>query len=233
MVKNTCSVPGCDYPTRTPSVDLCGAHYERKRKTGSTSPEVPVKRLRTSCAVAGCDRRHESLGYCALHYDRLRKTGDVRAAVPPRIVRAVVRDDAGARWCHVCEQWLAEVEFDKANVCIRCRQVSNFGLNRLQWEAIFEAQGRVCAICSSDSPGGSGWATDHDHSCCPGSRATCGRCVRGILCSRCNTGIGLLHDDPEILIAAAAYVRSYREVKHHGEQPGSAGLHGGPRHSAR
>ena len=39
---------------------------------------------------------------------------------------------------------------------------------------------------------------DHDHSCCPGNRS-CGKCVRGILCTQCNTALGLLKDSKEVL----------------------------------
>ena len=37
---------------------------------------------------------------------------------------------------------------------------------------------------------------DHDHSCCD-SAVTCGKCVRGILCKRCNIAEGLFKNDPE------------------------------------
>ena len=37
---------------------------------------------------------------------------------------------------------------------------------------------------------------DHDHNCCDGS-FSCGKCVRGILCSQCNTALGLLSDSTE------------------------------------
>jgi hypothetical protein len=39
---------------------------------------------------------------------------------------------------------------------------------------------------------------DHDHSCCSGQRS-CGKCIRGILCSQCNTALGLVKDSKEVL----------------------------------
>jgi len=33
---------------------------------------------------------------------------------------------------------------------------------------------------------------------------------RGRLCSRCNTGLGLFHDDPKLLLNAMEYLRRYR-----------------------
>jgi recombination endonuclease VII len=62
----------------------------------------------------------------------------------------------------------------------------NYGLSLEAWEALFNGQGRCCAICGKSDPGSKkGWSTDHDHET--------GR-VRGILCMSCNTFIGLLGD---------------------------------------
>lgn len=46
---------------------------------------------------------------------------------------------------------------------------------------------------------------DHDHDCCPGSY-TYGRCVRGVLCNRCNTGLGSLGDNMAGLERAMEYL---------------------------
>lgn len=72
-------------------------------------------------------------------------------------------------------------------------------------------QGGVCAICGGtetaiDPRRGrvKRLAVDHDHRCCPGERS-CGRCLVGLLCARCNTGSSLFRDDPVLLRTAAAY----------------------------
>ncbi|OSC65727.1 hypothetical protein B5181_18445 [Streptomyces sp. 4F] len=46
-------------------------------------------------------------------------------------------------------------------------------------------QGNKCAICGMSGLDESAMHIDHDHACCPGRRS-CGTCVRGLLCSRCN-----------------------------------------------
>lgn len=75
-----------------------------------------------------------------------------------------------------------------------------------EFSALAEAQNGRCAICRTESPGSLGvWSIDHDHSCCPG-KITCGKCVRGLLCTGCNTALGRLQDNIEILRAAVAYL---------------------------
>lgn len=69
-------------------------------------------------------------------------------------------------------------------------------------------QGRRCAICRVREPGGRGdWHVDHDHSCCEGVKS-CGRCVRGLLCARCNVGLGYFEDSTERMEVAIQYLKS-------------------------
>lgn len=82
--------------------------------------------------------------------------------------------------------------------------IATYGITAEQYQEKFHAQNGLCAICLE--PENAKWlAVDHDHSCCRGKNS-CGKCVRALLCSKCNQGIGLLQDDPNVLMAAAAYL---------------------------
>lgn len=77
-----------------------------------------------------------------------------------------------------------------------------------RFDEILRSQDGTCAICNVDTPSGRGnWHVDHDHSCCPSNRS-CGLCIRGLLCHHCNIAIGNLHDDPDLLLVAVAYLQS-------------------------
>lgn len=76
-----------------------------------------------------------------------------------------------------------------------------YGLTPADFAALLEKQGGVCAICGGP-PNGPGRRLHVDH--CHTSKA-----VRGLLCAKCNTAVGLLDDDPDRLDKAAAYLRSH------------------------
>lgn len=87
------------------------------------------------------------------------------------------------------------------------------GMTVEQYEKMLEAQGGVCAICGREPGEGRAnvLAPDHDHTCCKGSKA-CGKCVRGLLCLKCNVAIAMMADDPELLRKAAMYLKKKRKV---------------------
>lgn len=69
-----------------------------------------------------------------------------------------------------------------------------------------------CGGASSGKTSGSDrgtFAVDHDHSCCPG-QASCGKCIRGLLCYSCNCVLGLADDSIERLDACKAYLLKYK-----------------------
>ncbi len=86
----------------------------------------------------------------------------------------------------------------------RSKSLRPYGLTIEQWEQLFDLQGRCCAICKATESGDGRWHTDHDDAV--GKKA-----VRGILCVRCNLGIGQFRHRPEVLRAACAYLELPRE----------------------
>jgi recombination endonuclease VII len=86
--------------------------------------------------------------------------------------------------------------------------LKKYGITADQYEAMLSDQNGRCAICGTDQPGQTKWfEVDHDHACCP-KKGSCGACVRGLLCTGCNSGISRFQDDPDRMEAAAAYVRA-------------------------
>lgn len=81
-----------------------------------------------------------------------------------------------------------------------------YRMTKQDWQKLFDEQNGCCYLCGVDFGDAlkrqRGIHVDHDHSCCPEAR-TCGQCVRGLACHRCNQGIGGFHDDPERMRRAA------------------------------
>ena len=66
---------------------------------------------------------------------------------------------------------------------------------------LLDKQSGCCAICSADF-GSTIYHIDHDHTTLR---------VRGLLCSNCNTGIGLLQEDISILNKSIDYINKHKE----------------------
>lgn len=53
------------------------------------------------------------------------------------------------------------------------------------------------------------YAVDHDHSCCNSNIKSCGKCIRGLICQKCNHGLGNFREKPELMQTAIDYLRKY------------------------
>lgn len=78
----------------------------------------------------------------------------------------------------------------------RCAYRQKYGITIEQVNVMLEAQGNACAICGNHLARD---AINVDH-CHESGR------VRGLLCSGCNTGLGLLGDNEEGLMKALNYL---------------------------
>ncbi len=79
-----------------------------------------------------------------------------------------------------------------------------YGIEPAQYDLMLESQDGKCAVCKEISD--EMLHVDHDHSCCPDSHKTCGKCVRGLLCRRCNLALGYLDDSTNKLQSAINYL---------------------------
>lgn len=74
-----------------------------------------------------------------------------------------------------------------------------YGITPDDYAVLLERQGGNCAICNAPCPTGRRLGVDHDHYT---------KVVRGLLCNRCNTLIGLALESESILEVAADYLRA-------------------------
>lgn len=209
--RRSCVVDGCENIHQARG--YCRKHYMAASRAGEFDHEP--------CSHAGCDRPGISLGLCALHYVRQREGRDMDAPIQEKWPTDL-RNEDGQKRCRACETWLNVGEFgvatrtkDGLNVlCKRCnRSRERFRKYQMTEDDVLdllEWQGGHCRICLTTEPDARGWQVDHDHKHCPtdgsGNAVTCGLCIRGVLCSPCNTAIGLLRDDVAALDRARAYL---------------------------
>jgi len=85
-----------------------------------------------------------------------------------------------------------------------CMLKYKYGITLDDYNLMLEEQNMSCAICGSTDPGrkNANFAVDHDHKTNE---------IRGLLCHRCNMGLGYFDDDPVQLKQAATYLESNAE----------------------
>lgn len=128
---------------------------------------------------------------------------------------ARIRRDGLNAWCKPCH-----AEYHKAwkrnrwsNLSVDERREENrkwalktlYGITVEQYDERLAQQDGGCAICGRPDGGQRERPlyVDHDH-------AT--GAVRGLLCAKCNSALGYLDDDPNRLLAAAAYLLSKEDI---------------------
>lgn len=126
---------------------------------------------------------------------------------------------AGESACETCLKGSAAQEKESRvqdpEKALRNSLWNKYRMTLEDYRELLAAQDGKCAICGIDAPTDfrtRRFHVDHDHSCCPTSRKTCGKCTRGLLCHACNTGLGNFQDNPERLRAAVAYLTDRKGV---------------------
>ena len=158
-------------------------HYTEHRKKLADRQDL------SQCEVRGCSQeKFPGLTMCQRHRDNVRDSCAKAYKANPQKFKdkrdAFIKSNPEYMWEYHIRR--------------------NRGVTPGQYRNMLEAQGGKCAIaeCGATTPGGRGqrWHIDHDHS--TGS-------TRGLLCHHCNVGLGNFKDKPELLEAAAAYLRQF------------------------
>ena len=114
-------------------------------------------------------------------------------------------------WCLPCAETYTDDEI--ANMILELRNSERdkrlrdtYGLSQDTFEQILKEQQDRCACCHTTEPGKLGWHVDQNHQT---------SLIRGILCSNCNTGIGMLGDNLVGVERAALYLRGHHNSYGH------------------
>ncbi len=106
--------------------------------------------------------------------------------------------------CKACDQQASKVWKEKNKTHIaeynsHYKREYTYGLSKQAYLELLEAQDNKCAICNTDqSKLSRKLVVDHCHA---------SNKVRGLLCSHCNVGIGMLKENEDNLMAAIQYLK--------------------------
>jgi len=84
------------------------------------------------------------------------------------------------------------------------RTLKQYGLTPIEFAAMEKRQSNRCNICGETPNGDGRLSIDHDHLT---------GIVRGLLCAKCNAGIGLFRDDKALLYAAISYLDFHKALQ--------------------
>jgi hypothetical protein len=172
---------------------LCGGHYTQLKRGTPLRPIRPYVMCGQTykvCTFHQCGKRHLSHGLCTGHYRQKQKGYPLKELGPDR--------KRGERVTYTCKVSSCGEPHRRSGLCaLHSWLKSRYSMNPADYERALEEQQGRCAICRSKCDAYSRLSVDHDHDT--------GR-FRGLLCNKCNHGLGRFRDRPDLLRAAAIYL---------------------------
>jgi hypothetical protein len=160
---------------------------EKKERQRKNNREYMRRRKANETPEARAKRLADGRAYYQLHKDRLRAKA-----------KQWHRDNPEKTREYYAKRYL------KARAQCRNRELERkFGITRAEYDQMLVEQNGVCKLCDGKDPypGGRALSVDHDHET--------GK-VRSLLCTHCNSGLGMFRDSPELLRAAADYIEEHK-----------------------
>lgn len=119
-----------------------------------------------------------------------------------------IRNGEGVFCCNECyKEYRLKNKRDEKTANKLYQKKHKYGLTSNEYYNLFESQGNRCAICNEEFSDKLKGVVDHNHKT---------EIVRGILCQRCNTLLGMARDDERILEKAIEYLRKYKSKAEQG-----------------
>lgn len=123
------------------------------------------------------------------------------------------KQEKGLKWCYCCRYWLSKKRFGTDNsrsskLASACKSCTSYKGTASRYNItvkdarVLRSGSLHCELCGRKKK----LEVDHDHKTDE---------IRGMLCSRCNSAIGLFHDDVSLLRKAIEYLDK-KEVSEHG-----------------
>jgi len=158
-----------------------------------------------TCEVENCSGLVIAKALCQSHYDRRRRYGDL-VTRPSTFTCAGCLQEAVARrtgkFPTLCDACMRE-KHAKQMLADRRRKGlwESYKMTIDEYQKMYNEQNGLCLICNQQTQGRGAkkntLAVDHTHET--------GK-IRGLLCSHCNTGLGLFRDNKELLQKAIDYL---------------------------
>lgn len=117
--------------------------------------------------------------------------------------------------CKECQSIAEKRYYYRENVETVSRKVSRkntqlkrlYGISLIDLESVYNTQSGLCAICGKELVLTGDWSDKHKIVCVDHNHIT-GE-VRGLLCGKCNRGLGFFNDSQELLENASTYLEKY------------------------
>jgi uncharacterized C2H2 Zn-finger protein len=193
-----CPVCSIEFATHKINQKFCSQVCSVTNNRAETAAKREAAKIK-SRECLGCGNAFEPVGrqrFCTLRCGKRIQARNRLGLVGPELRRP-------CWWCH--EEFFA-TDGRKLYCSDHCAafvkslwNVSKYGITRDDYRDSWYRQNGVCAVCKQPERTARNHllSVDHDHET--------GR-FRGLLCSHCNRAIGLLQDDPAVIIAAANYL---------------------------
>ena len=186
------------------SAGFCSWHYDQYRRGFEMTDKPDSGKL--ICAFDLCNSVSFKRVYCTFHREQL-SAGATLTPAPKRVIqrKSTKRPKVEPTECALdgCERM--SVHYKRSLCKSHVVAANRYGMD----DATFLAA-RSNAVCEACGTSERRLVMDHDHSCCnQPSGKSCGRCFRGVLCSNCNSALGLLGDDAGRVNLLLSYINKF------------------------